>query len=65
MLRGNIAATSLKILLENHVSIKYYDKSNMNAFTLSLWENIQWGLIYFYQFIWASIRENLSSGVSE
>ena len=24
---------------------------NMNIFTLSLWENFQWGLIYFDQFI--------------
>ena len=45
MFRGNIAATSLKILLENLVSVKCYDKSNMNAFTLSLWENIRWGFI--------------------
>ena len=50
MLRGNIAATSLKTLLEYLVSVKCYDKSNMNAFTLSLWENIRWGLIYFDQF---------------
>ena len=51
MFRGNIAATSLKILLGNLVSVKCYDKSNMNAFTLSLCENIRWGLIYFDQFI--------------
>ena len=50
MFRGNIAATSLKIILKNLVSVKFYDKSNMNAFTLSLWENIRWGLIYFDQF---------------
>ena len=49
MLRGNIAATSLKILLENLVSVKCYDKSNMNAFTFSLRENIRRGLIYFDQ----------------
>ena len=51
MLRGNIAAISLKIVLENLVSIKCYDKSNINVFTLSLWENMRWGLIYFDQFI--------------
>ena len=53
MLRGNIAATSLKIVLENLVSVKCYDKLNMKAFTLSLWENIRWGLIYFDQFIFS------------
>ena len=51
MLRGIIAASLLKIKLENLVSVNCYDKSNMNAFTLSLWENIRWGLIYFDQFI--------------
>ena len=51
MLRGNIAATLLKILLEDLFSVKGYDKSNMNVFTLSLWENFRWGLIYFDQFI--------------
>ena len=36
----------------------------MNVFTLSLWKNFWWGLIYFDQFIfktWASTRETLSS----
>ena len=51
ILRGNIAATSLYILSENRFSVKYYDKSKMNVFILSLWENFQWGLIYFDQFI--------------
>ena len=51
MLRGNIAATSLKMLLKNLYSVKCYDKLNMNVLTLSLWENFWWGLIYFDQFI--------------
>ena len=51
MLRGNIASTSLKMLLKNLYSVKCYDKLNMNVLTLSLWENIWWGLIYFDQFI--------------
>ena len=51
MLRGNIAATSLKMLLKNLYSVKCYDKLNMNVLTLNLWENFWWGLIYFDQFI--------------
>ena len=51
MLRGNIAAPSLKILWKNLNSVKCYDKSNMNVFTLSQCENFRWGLIYFDQFI--------------
>ena len=51
MVRGNIAATSLKMLCKNLYSVKFYDKLNMNVFTLSLWENFWWGLIYFDQFI--------------
>ena len=51
MLRGNIAAASLKMLLKNLYSVKSYDKLNMNVLTLSLWENFWWGLIYFDQFI--------------
>ena len=51
MLRGNIAATSLKMLLKNIYSLKCYDKLNINVLTLSLWETIWWGLIYFDQFI--------------
>ena len=51
MLRGSIAATSLKMLLKNLYSVKCYDKLNMNVLTLSLWENFWWGLIYFDQFI--------------
>ena len=54
MLRGNIAATSLKMLLKNLYSVKCYDKINMNVETLSLWENFWWGLIYFDQFIKAN-----------
>ena len=50
MLRGNIAATSLKMLLKNLYSVKCYDKLNMYVFTLSQWENFWWGLIYFDQF---------------
>ena len=52
MLRGNIAATSLKMLLKNLYSVKRYDKFNMNVLTLSLWENFWLGLIYFDQFIY-------------
>ena len=51
MLRRNIAAPSLKILWKNLNSVKCYDKSNMNIFTLSQWGNFRWGLIYFDQFI--------------
>ena len=36
MLRGNIAAIPLKILWEILNSANYYDKSNVNVFTLSL-----------------------------
>ena len=50
MLRRNIDATSLKFLWKNLYSVKRYDKSNMTVFTLSLWENFRWGLIYFDQF---------------
>ena len=50
MLRGNIAGTSLKMLLKYLYSVKCYDKLNMNVLTLSLWENVWWGLIYFDQF---------------
>ena len=38
MVRGNIAATSLKMLWKNLYSVKCYDKLNMNVFTLSLWK---------------------------
>ena len=51
MLRGNIAAISLKILLENLFSVNCFDKSNMNVFTLSWLENFRWGLTYFDFFI--------------
>ena len=51
MVRENIAATSLKMLWKNLYSVKCYDKLNMNVFTLSLWKNFWWGLIYFDQFI--------------
>ena len=33
---GNIAATSLRILVKNHYSVKCYDKSNMNVITCTL-----------------------------
>ena len=51
MLRGNIAATSLKMLWKNLYSVKCYAKSNLNVFTISLWEIFWRGLIYFDQFI--------------
>ena len=51
MLRGNIVATSLKILWKNLYLVKSCDKSNMNVFELSLRENFRWGLIYFDEFI--------------
>ena len=51
MLRRNIAAPSKKILWKTLISVKFYDKSNLNVFTLSQWENFRWGLIYFDQFI--------------
>ena len=50
MLSGNIVATLLKILRKNLLSVKCYDKLNMNVLSLSLWENFRWGLIYFDQF---------------
>ena len=52
MLRRNIAATSLKVWWKNLYSVKCYDKSNMDVYTFSLWENFRWGLIYFDQFIY-------------
>ena len=57
MLRGNIAATLLKMPWKNLYSVKCYDKLNMNVFTLSLWENFRWGLIYFDQFSYTLQRE--------
>ena len=57
MLRRNIAATTLKNLWKHLNSVKCYDKSKMNVFTLSLWEKFRCGLIYFDQFI--SGRETL------
>ena len=50
MMRRNVAATSLKIVCKNLHSVKFYDKTNMNAFALSLCEKISWGLTYFGQF---------------
>ena len=35
---------------KNIYLVKCYDKSNMNIFTLSLWDVFWWGLIYFGQF---------------
>ena len=58
MMRGNIAATSLKMLCKNLHSVKCYDKLNMNVFTLSLWENSWWGLIYYDQFIKKKKKKN-------
>ena len=63
MLRGNIAATSLKMLLKNLYSVKCYDKLNMNVLTLILLENFWWGLIYFDQFIlFVSVFKMCSDG---
>ena len=62
MLRGNIAATSLKMLLKNLYSVKCYDKLNMNVLTFSLWENFWWGFIYFDQFIFMFLIISLVSG---
>ena len=47
MLKGNIAASLLKVLWKTLYSVKYYDKSNMKVFTLSLLEHFRWGFIYF------------------
>ena len=58
MLRGNIAATLLKMLLKNLYSVRCYDKLNMNVLTFSLWENFWWGLIYFDQFTYSSFVGN-------
>ena len=33
----------------------------MNVFTLSLWENFWWGLIYFDQFIWKTVVFNVTN----
>ena len=57
MLGGNIAATSLKMLLKNLYSVKCYDKLNMKVLKLSLWENFWWSLIYFDQFIYVVIYD--------
>ena len=51
MLRRDIAASSLKIRLENFDPVKSYDKTNMTIFALSLWENYRMGLTSFGQFI--------------
>ena len=61
MLRGNVAATSLKILWKNLYLVKCYDKSKMNVFILSLWENFPWGLIYFDQFICYTVGIDIST----
>ena len=50
MLRGKVAATWLKILWKNLYSVKCYDQSIINVFTLSLWENFLFGLINFDPF---------------
>ena len=49
-LRRNVPATSMKIFWKNLYWVKWYATSNMNVFTLSIWENFQWGLIYYDQF---------------
>ena len=54
MVRGNIAATSLKMLWKNLYSVKCYDKLNMNVFTLCLWENFWTGLIYLTSLYYGS-----------
>ena len=46
MLKRKNAATLLKILSKIFYSIKCYDKTNMNVFTLSLLENFSWVLTY-------------------
>ena len=63
MMRGNIAATSLKMLLKNLYSVKCYEKLNINVLTLSLWENFWWGLIYFDQFIMGAQKNCLGETV--
>ena len=50
MERVNIAAAWLKILWRNLYSVKFYDKSNINVFSLGLWEILGWGVNYFDQF---------------
>ena len=46
MLKRKNAATLLKILSKIFYSIKCYDKTNMNVFTLSLLGNFSWVLTY-------------------
>ena len=58
MLRRNIAATSLKMLCKNLYSVKCYDITRMNVFAIGLWENFNWGLSYFDQFICLILRDS-------
>ena len=51
MWRRNFTASWLKILWKTLCSVKFYDKSNINVFTLSQWETFWWGVNYFDQFI--------------
>ena len=59
MVKGNIAATSLKMLWKNLYTVKCYDKLKMNVFTFSPWENFWWGLIYFDQFIFVNKHKEM------
>ena len=52
MLRRSSVAILLKVLCKNLCKVKCYDKTNMEVFALSQWENFSWGLglTYFDQF---------------
>ena len=39
-----------------NIRLKNYDKTNMIAFALSLWDNFNWGLTYFNQFIKSTLN---------
>ena len=52
VMRGNIAATSLKISCTNLHSVKSYDETNLKVFALSLWKKFSWDLTYFDEFIY-------------
>ena len=49
----------LKIVWKILCSVKRYDTSNMNVFTISLWENCQWCLIYFDLLIYTHLPPKL------
>ena len=57
MLRRIIASTLLKVLCKNLYSVKSY---NMEFLSLRLWENFNWGLTYFDQFMFNGEDGNLS-----